>query len=231
MNRLVELLKSQPTLIVSLPKNSVELAEAAIAGGADALKVHIHIHHEASGNQFGTLAQERPVLEQILKLGLPTAIVVASGEAMATPEEMAQVQTMGFDAFDAYKEHLPAWMFSLSGIAKMVAILPETRPEAIQQLEAFGTDIIEAAIVPSSGYGKPMMLEDLLCYCALRETTSLPIVIPTQRKIGPAEVPLLFKTCRPNALMIGAIVTGSESDSITRTTAKFKQALLDLPRR
>ncbi len=228
MNRLLELLSSRPTLIVSLPSNSLDLAKAAAEGGADALKVHIHIRHEASGTHFGSLAAERPVLEKILALGLPTAIVVGAEENMARAEEMAEIQKMGFDAFDAYAHYAPAWMFDLTGMAKMVAVDESYAPEAAKCLEDLGMDILEAAVVSPDGYGQPLTLHELLHYRALREAVSVPIVIPTQRRILPEEAPLLFRSCRPNALMIGAIATGREAKSIAQATAKYKRALAEI---
>jgi hypothetical protein len=225
MNRLMQLLNSRPTLIFSLPKNDPALAKAAIKAGADALKVHIHIHHEASGTHFGSLAEEKAALQEILACGLPTAIVVGAGEAVASREEMAEIQEMGFEAFDAYAHHLPAWMFELTGMAKMVAVDDSYTAKSLSDLEQMGMDILEAAVVPHAGYGEPLMLSDLTHYCALRESAKVPIVIPTQRKIQPEEVPQLFRVCRPNALMIGAIVTGTEPDTISEATAAFKQAL------
>ncbi|NIM06678.1 MAG: hypothetical protein GTN69_11295 [Armatimonadetes bacterium] len=230
MNRLLNLFNSRPTLIVSLPSNSPTLAKAAKEGGADALKVHIHIHHEASGTHFGSLAEERSALEQILALGLPTGIVVAAGETAATPEEMSEILTMGFDAFDAYAHHLPAWMLSLDGIAKIVAVDENSTAEIAGDMESLGVDVLEAAVVPVEGYRRPLMLRDLLHYRVLREAVSIPIVIPTQRSIRPEDVSTLFGSCRPNALMIGAVVTGGESDSVGKATERFKKALTDLPK-
>jgi len=225
MNRLMQLLTFRPTLIFSLPKNDPALAKAALEAGADALKVHIHIHHEASGTHFGSLAEEKPALQKILTLGLPTAIVVGAEERVASREEMAEIQEMGFEAFDAYAHHLPAWMFELGGMAKMVAVDDSYTAKSLRELEQMGMDILEAAVVHHTGYGEPMMLSDFTHYCALRESVKVPIVVPTQRKILPEEVPQLFRVCRPNALMIGAIVTGVEPDSIAKATGAFKQAL------
>ena len=57
MKKLIDLLKTNKmTLIVSLPENSLELALAAVEGGADALKVHCGVKHKASGVEFGSLA-------------------------------------------------------------------------------------------------------------------------------------------------------------------------------
>ena len=50
-------------LIASLPRNDPELARAALAGGADVLKVHLNVTHNASGVRFGSLcrSEERRV--------------------------------------------------------------------------------------------------------------------------------------------------------------------------
>ena len=228
MNALMNLLNTSPTLIVSLPSNSLELAKAAVKAGADVLKVHIHVHHEASGTKFGSLAEEREVLQRIVALGAPTAIVIGAGDDIANPEEMERIQQMGFQAFDAYAHYLPPWMYKLTGIAKMAAVDNGYSPEAARDLQGLGMDILEAAIVPSAEYGQPMQPQDLVAYKALRAAVSVPIVVPTQRKIRVEDVPALFDGCEINALMIGAIVTGSEAKTIFDATKRFKQALNDL---
>lgn len=41
-------------IIVSLPRHDLDLAKAALAGGASAIKVHLNAHHRASGTTFGS---------------------------------------------------------------------------------------------------------------------------------------------------------------------------------
>ena len=53
------------TLIVSLPKNDVEVARAAIKGGADVIKIHINVEHRASKTKFGSFDEE---IEEINKI-------------------------------------------------------------------------------------------------------------------------------------------------------------------
>src|SRR5574340_421796 len=95
--RLLGLLARRPALIVSLPANSPELAGAAAEGGADALKVHLHVRHEASGTRFGDLAAERANLEGILATELPVGVVPGAGDDRPTPEEMRELAAMGVD--------------------------------------------------------------------------------------------------------------------------------------
>ena len=223
--RLLSLLADRPRLIVSLPANSPELARAATEGGADALKVHLHVRHDASGTQFGSLAEERANLEQILALGLPTGIVPGAGDHLPTPEEMGELAAMGLDFFDFYAHDTPAWLVRFQGMTRAVAISSAAQCEQLGDLEALGFELIEAAIVPHEGYGQPLNVADLVAYRQVRRTTALPIIVPTQRALRPEETPILFRETGINALMIGAIVTGREPASLRAATERFAAAM------
>jgi hypothetical protein len=222
---LLSLLAEGPRLIVSLPANSPELARAAAAGGADALKVHLHVRHDASGTQFGNLAEERANLEQILALGLPTGIVPGAGDRLPTPEEMQALAEMGLDFFDFYTHDTPAWLVGFPGMTRAVAISSPAQCDQLADLEAMGFELLEAALIPHEGYGKPLSVADLVAYRQVRRATSLPLIVPTQRAIRPEEVSLLFRETGINALMIGAIVTGREPASLQAATARFAAAI------
>jgi len=223
--RLLSLLVGGPRLIVSLPANSPALAQAAAAGGADALKVHLYVHHDASGTQFGSLAEERENLEQILALGLPVGIVPGAGDRMASREEMHELAAMGVDFFDCYAHDTPAWVARFSKMTRGVAINSLAARESLTDLEALGFELLEAAIVPHEGYGRPLTAADLAAYRTLRRTTRMPIIVPTQRAIQPEEAPILTEDIGVEAVMIGAIVTGREPEGIREATKRFAAAV------
>lgn len=223
--RFLSLLAEKPRLIVSLPANSPELARAAADGGAEALKVHLHVRHDASGTQFGSLAQERPNLEQILALGLPTGIVPGAGDRLPTPEEMGELVAMGLDFFDCYAHDTPAWLMRFAGMTRAVAISSAAQCDHLGDLEALGFELIEAAIVPHAGYGKPLTVADLVGYRQVRRATALPIIVPTQRDLRPEEALILLRETGINALMIGAIVTGRAPASLRAATERFAAAM------
>lgn len=223
--RLLSLLAERPRLIVSLPSNSPELGRAAAEGGAEALKVHLHVRHEASGTEFGSLSQERAHLEQILALGLPTGIVPGGGERLPTPEEMRELAALGMDFFDLYAHDTPAWLVGFEGMTRAVAIDQSWDRLGLDQYAALGFELIEAAIIPHQGYGKPLCAADLAAYRQVRQATSLPIILPTQRAIRPEEAPLLVEWAGISALMIGAIVTGREPTGLRKATQRFAAAL------
>jgi hypothetical protein len=217
-----------PALIVSLPQNSQELAQAAKAGGADALKVHINVAHEASGTRFASLAEERPALEKVLALGLPTGLVAGGAERVASPSELREIISLGFDFVDLYAHHWPAWMLGEKRITKIAAVDGSYGPHQVSALMRLGFEALEAAIVPPEGYRRPLTARDLASYSLLREATARPIIVPTQRAISPEEAPLLVRDLGLNAVMIGAVVTGKDPRSLEQATAAFKQAIASL---
>lgn len=56
------------SVIAALPRNDLALAEAALEGGAQAVKVHCNVWHRASGNTFGTFAENRTFLRELIAL-------------------------------------------------------------------------------------------------------------------------------------------------------------------
>jgi hypothetical protein len=223
--RLLASLGQGPQLIVSLPANSPELARAAADGGADALKVHLRVRHEASGTQFGGLAEEREALDAILSLDLPTGIVPGAGDSLPSRSEMDELAAMGIDFFDLYAGDMPVWLRSFDRMTRAVAIDHAASPDAVRELEAMGFEMIEAAVVPHEGYGRPLSVADLTAYRTVRRATSLPIIVPTQRAIDPEEAPVLVREAGINAVMIGAIVTGREPESLRAATQRFAAVL------
>lgn len=216
--------RNQMTLIVSLPANSPELADAALEAGADALKVHINVDHRASGTHFGSLAEERRGLEGIRHLARCPVGIVVGGSSRVPVTEVEGCREMGFDFISFYAHHFPASFLRFPGLEKMVAPDHTYSLEMIRALGAVGFDILEASVMRPEGYGEPLNVADLALYRAIREAVSLPIVIPTQRFIHPEEVSLLHEV-GVEAIMIGAVVTGREASAIAEATGRFRQAI------
>lgn len=218
--RFLAALRERPRLIVSLPGNSAALAGAAAEAGAEALKVHINVRHEASGTVFGSLAEERESLERILAVGLPTGIVPGAAGLLPSREDMHELEAMGVDFFDLYDYDMPLWLARWQGMTRAVAISQATPIEVVADFAAMGFEMVEAAIIPHEGYGQPLSVADVMAYRRVRRATKLPIIVPTQRAIQPDDVPALLGI-GINAIMIGAIVTGKEPESLERATERF----------
>ncbi|MEK7376980.1 MAG: hypothetical protein AABZ57_07485, partial [Candidatus Margulisiibacteriota bacterium] len=146
--------KNKLTLIVSLPDNDVEFAKAAVAGGADALKVHCNIQHKASGVTFGTFAQEKDRFEKIIKSSKIPVGIVPGAQIKPSQEDMKEAVKMGFDFFDMNVDDIPAFMLGLKNITKIAAVDGKQSMDKVVHLRAAHIEGLEAAIVPYLGYGQ-----------------------------------------------------------------------------
>jgi len=230
-----------PALLVSLPANDLDLARAALDGGADGLKVHINVHHAAAGVQFGSLAQERAALEEIVSLGLPVGIVPGDAAAFIAPEEVRDLAAIGLDYMDVYLGVMPAWLLQQEAVAVMAALGHEdmAHPHRLKALASLPqVAMVEASIVPHEGYGTPLSVADLCDYTEVADAMSAqvadamsaagkPVIVPTQRRIGLADLRGLAQT-GIRGLLIGAIVTGREPDQLRMVTQRYQDALQGL---
>ncbi|MEI6501369.1 MAG: hypothetical protein WCP21_10140 [Armatimonadota bacterium] len=221
-----------PKLLVSLPANDPDLAKAARDGGAAALKVNLNISHAAAGVHFGTLAEEAVAIEAIVALGLPVGIVPGDAEVMVSPEELAQLAVMGLDFCDIYLGAMPAWMLSAPPLAIMAAVGASDLPHA-ERLRSLGTmasvSLVEASIITHDGYGARLSVGDLCDYTTVVRLAgpSRPVIVPTQRRVLPEDLPALAAT-GIRGLLIGAIVTGQDYAAIETATSRYARALCQL---
>ena len=213
-----------PCLIVSIPGNHVEMAQAAAAAGADAVKTHISVTHHASGITFGKLEQERAALEEIITaVNIPVGLV--PGEDLAiSAETMHTISEMGFAFIDGYAQTLPAWLHS-GKMDYWASINPTYTSVEMQHLADLPwVDVIEAAVIPSDAYGQLLSIRDLARYHEIAKSLAKPFVVPSQRKLRIEDVPSLLAVGVKN-IMIGAVVTGMDVTGIETATRAFRRAL------
>ncbi len=199
------------------------LARAAREAGADLLKVHINVRHLASGTSFGSLAQERDRLHQILEVGLPTGLVPGE-DIMVSPDELPELQAMGFAFLDAFVHVLPAFLFDV-GIPIIPALPHSIDPRYLWLVRDLPGQWVEAAIVDPRGYGLPPVPEDFAALRIAGTGTRKHLIVPTQRRLLPTDLPRYFEIPEVIALTIGAVVTGSDAPSLGRATQAFRQAM------
>lgn len=230
LGRTERMLRAKFGLLVSLPRNDVEMARAALEAGADGLKVHIGLEHFASGLKTGRLAEEADAIAAICELGAPVGIVPGVGESQATREEMLRLAELGIDFFDLYAHDMPAWMLDMKDCAMsvMVAFSATCRPWAL--VERVGgrsrPDLIEASIMPHEVYGTALTAADVSEYAKIAARATQPVIVPTQKAVKPEEVSVLMDA-GVAGILIGAVVTGTEPAGIAAATGKFRRAIDD----
>lgn len=226
MARFFDLLERETlTLAVSLPLNAVALARAALAGGADALKVHVNAQHRATNIRFGSIDDERANLEAILDAAGETPVGIVTGhETPLTRDDFNLLLSMGFDFLNLHAHDIPVWAWLDDSLDKLVAVDDSYTSDELIALNLLSPDGVEAAIIPQLGYGQGLNVRDLARYQMMYDILDWPMVVPTQRKILPDEVPAL-EAIGVRGLTIGAIVTGMEAASIQQVTTAFRRAI------
>lgn len=222
--RLIEKLKrNKMTLIVSLPQNTLELALAAVNGGADAIKVHTNVFHRASGNRFPKLKEQINVLEEIAKnVAVPIGIVPGGDESCIEKEEIELLKDMGFDFVSMFVHHMPMYIYK-SGLTIMATLTSDYTIEEINTLNYLNVDVVEADMLPDDRKDI-IYLADLMRYKKVIDHVAKPVVVPTQRVILPEEVEDLYNI-GVKGFMIGTIVTGNEPKQLEKVTSEYRKAI------
>lgn len=208
-------------IIVSLARHDLELAKAALDGGAGAIKVHLNAFHRASGTNFGSFTKERPFLEALAKLGAPM-LVMAGQETVPTSEEMDSLADLGFEGFNVYVDHLQPHLLQ-SRLRPMPALSSTSTDEDILRLAAIPGAMIEASIMEFSGYGTALTHDDLARYRHIAKLSSAPVIAPSQKKFTPADMPAL-RAAGIAAPLLGVIVTGDEPQEARRAVQAIVEA-------
>ncbi|MEA3492839.1 MAG: hypothetical protein U9R38_00465 [Candidatus Margulisiibacteriota bacterium] len=222
MPKLINLLnENKMTLMVALPKNDKAMAEAAIAGGVDALQLHINTSY------FKTFYEEKDDLVKIVKDSVIPVGIVPGQEVHADEDEMEEIKKLGFDFFNIDANIVPPFMVKLKGISRVLALNSKYTLDTLMQSLVKKPEAIDAAIVPAAGKGKHLIVGDLQHYISVVLSAGVPVIVPTQRQIRPSEVAIISDT-GAKGLMLTSIVTGDTPSKVEKTVREFRAAVDDL---
>lgn len=233
MNQLLtQLTDSEFSLLISLPANDIEMARAALNGGAQGLKVHLNVAHFASGTRFGSWNEERENIGAICQLarehdasvGVVPGARAGDETPFATPDEFAQMAQIGLDYFDAYPADAPAWTLAQTDLDIMLAAYDGGSWDELRVLESLGMRLCEASVARHEDYGTALRARDLASLRALCHAISCPVIVPSQKRLTPDDIALLRK-CGARGVLLGAIVTGRDAQSIETATRQFAQRI------
>ena len=218
------LLKNKHSLVISLPVNNAAFARISWQEGADAVKVHINVSHRASGSIFGSFAEERDFLEQIISEAKGPCGIVPGTDIDVVERDYENVINTGFNFISLYAHDMPLSIINDERSVKMVAFDSSYDVSYLKYINKIGAGVLEASVMKPESYGKRLSAKDLMVYSELCENTSLPVLVPTQRNVLENEVKNLAD-CGVKATMIGAIVTGTTGETIKRAVAGFRNAI------
>jgi len=208
-------------IIVSLARHDLDLAKAALDGGAYAIKTHLNAYHRATGTTFGSFAEERPFFEELAKLGCPL-LVMAGQETVPTAEEMDALHALGFEGFNVYIDHLQPHLLQ-SKLRPMPALSSTSTPVDVRKIAAIPGCIIEASIMPFERYGTAMTKDDLRRYADIVAAVDVPVIVPSQLALTPKDA-VALREAGIAAPLLGAIVTGDTPQSMVKSVSTFREA-------
>ena len=219
------------SLVASLPENKLDLAEAALRGGTQAIKVHVNVWHRASGHTFGTFSENKKFLQELVRLcgNTPVGLVIGGADAVVSLEERGEMEDIGIDFFSAYAAHTPNYMMESKKLASMVAIDSSYTQSTLESINLYPPDLLECSIQPGESYHQNLRYSDILRYADISAKVKIPTLVPTQKWMSPSEVYHLYAVgCK--AVIIGAVVMGKEPDTaaVEKTCAAFIKAIGDL---
>lgn len=210
-------------LIASLPKNDPALAEAALAGGADVVKIHINLHHHASGTQFGTLEQERPTIEKIIQLAGDRPVgIMPGGTPLIEDATFSALPGLGVSFLSLYLKHARVGALPPTDqVDRMLAISYEDTADVIEALDCLPIQVCEVSIMHPDSYNEPFTYHDLARIAFVSKNTRLPLVLPTQHRVTPSAVEDLLQV-GVAAVMIGAVVARDTPEQWRKVTQEFR---------
>ncbi len=222
MSRLINLLNdNKMTLIVALPENNVDLAAAAVDNGADALQLHINT------KGFKTFAEEKAGMEAVLKkVNVPVGIVPGH-EKCADENEMKEIARMGFDYFSMDMDVMPDFMQQFKRISRILALNSKFTLDKLITSSQEGLDALDAAIIPTSGWGKDLVVGDLQQFISIVLSSGKPVIIPTQRSIRTSEVAIISDT-GAKGLLLTPVVMGTTVKDVAKAVKEYRIAVDDL---
>jgi hypothetical protein len=222
MPKLVELLnKNKLSLIVALPKNDPQLAEAAIKGGADALQLQLNI------KDFGDFRSEKAALADILELADVPVGIMPGVKKHASQKEMQEMSKMGFDFFNMKMDNLPSYYPEIKGAHKVLGLGSRFTIDVVLGIGQYAADAIDAAIIPAGEFGRDLIVGDLQNYISIVISAGIPVIVPTQRAVRPSEAAIIADT-GAKGLMLTPVVTGTTAKHIESNTREFRVAVDDL---
>jgi len=210
-------------LIVSLPENKLEFAQAAVEGGADAIKLHLNVVHRATGRMFPSWSEEKRNIERICELDICVGVVPGGRNHFATERDLVEMQEVGICFIDFFVDYAPSYVMKVE-LARMFGLNDFSQICCIQAAQDLKPDALELSIVPEERYGERLTVGDLLRYSKAVNSSSVPCFVPSEKKIEPSEV-LSILSCGVKGIIIGPIVTGTSLKEFSQAVRVFRRCM------
>ena len=202
--------QAQAPLLAILPHNTLEYAEAAQQGGADALILGIDKTESMFPGLFGSFdLQEDSILGIVSTSSIPVGISIGDSRPL-TPESWERIVGKSFSFVNMYAHHMPPFVLMDERIDKLVSIGAGYMVEQIKSLSEMGqVKALEAAIVTPQGQTHVFSVLDLSTLRMISRLSAKPVILRAQKRLEAgdfrsiAEAGLRGLSLDPSALEAG----------------------------
>lgn len=210
-------------LIVSLARNDVELAKAALNGGADAVLLHLNQELPEAGVKFGNLDVERETLRAVAGASGDKPWGVDLGEGPATADEAKGLVELGADFISARAASASASLLIAEGLARVISVGRDLSPYLVRIIGEMPIEVVEVSLLDTNR-SQPLTILDVMRYRQIVDLTRQSVVVRTQGIIKPDDVRAL-REAGVLGLILDIATVGSDPAAVEGTTRAFRQAI------
>jgi len=176
-------------VIATLPQNNTEYASAAAEAGADAIMLGIDKTDSSLPGLFGSFDLMEESIDSILSTTSVTVGISIGDSRPLIEENWERIVSKPFSFVNMYAHHMPPFVLEDDRIEKLVSIGPGYMLEQVKSIsEMEGVTALEAAIVAPQGKNHIFSALDLATLGVLAGLSTKPLLMRTQKKMGPKDV-------------------------------------------
>lgn len=211
-------------LIVSLARNDPELTKGAIAGGADAVLLHLNRDVREAGVTFGDLGAERQAIQAVASVAGDTPWGVDLGnQSTLSEEDLKAITDLGADFVSADASNAPAALLLAENLGRIVALSRDLSPYLLRTVNELSVDAVVLSALDRSD-GSALSVLDVMKYRQFADLIRQPVIASSQAGLKPDDIRVL-REIGFQGLLLDAALAGADPTTIEQTTRAFHQAI------
>ncbi|MEM0118226.1 MAG: hypothetical protein QXV32_07245 [Conexivisphaerales archaeon] len=210
----------KPLVIVELPGNSMELAQAAADAGADSIIAQLNNEHPVTHTYTGGLELEAAqIREMVSQLKVPLGLHLGS-QSRITKDDWARISELGVDYIAASIVSLPPYILGLNSLNKIV-YLPTGLPfEHYRSIGSFDSIVAVSFEALSQTQPDPQFrlnALDLLNLDTVSRLSPVPVLFRASQDVEEEDVRFIIERgC--SGLIVDPAFTGPTPEHFRMTT-------------
>ncbi|MEN3015575.1 MAG: hypothetical protein ABDH21_05945 [bacterium] len=222
--KIQKIIQTRKFIIIGSPaSNNYQVVQTFIDHGIDIIKLHLNMTHPVSNVTLSSLKEEESNIYPVISQNPQIVWGIVPGNLLTNPKSFEEIpnETLQrlFDFVDLFYYSYTAHYLKID-LPKMVAIDRVLQREELSILERMGFWGIETSIVDKNSYGLPLTLQDIINLERIVKNTTIPIFVPTQKKITPKDVRILYDI-GAKGIVLGQISTSLEIDTARKIISEF----------